>query len=144
MKYQVVLGALAVIAILALSATGAQAGGGGVPSPLTSFFVCTAISGNAAGPVVDVQSPVFGPDRQGVKIGNATLACAFAQVFQGGTEIDPNPSGNEQLKCYSVSVPKSTGSTPPTRYNTDDELVGQDSVKSTNIQFICAPASFTQ
>jgi hypothetical protein len=144
MKCQVVWGALAVIAIIALSATGARAGGGGVPSPLTSFFVCNAISGNATGPVVDVESPVFGPDRQGVKIGNATLACAFARLFQGGAEINPNPSLNEQLKCYSVSLPKATGGTPPTRYNTDDELVGTDSVKSTNIQFICAPASFTQ
>ena len=142
MKYQVVWGALAVIAILALSATGAQAGGGGMPSPLTSFFVCNAISGNATGPTVDVQSPVFGPNRQGVKIGNATLACAFAKIFQGGTEINPNPSLNEQLKCYTVSVPRVTGGA--TTFNTDDELVGQDSVKSTSLQFICAPASFTQ
>ena len=140
MKYQVVWGALAVIAVLALSATGAQAGGGGMPSTLTSFFVCNAISGNATGPTVDVQSPVFGPNRQGVKIGNATFACAFARLFQGGTEINSNPS--EQLKCYTVSVPKATGGA--TAFNTDDELVGPDSVKMTSLQFICAPASFTQ
>jgi hypothetical protein len=105
--------------------------------------------------VVDVESPLFG-NRQKVKIGNATLACAFARLFPGGStthipcpnagcnEIDPNPSSNEQLKCYTISLPRQTGSTPPTYYNTDDELVGEDTVKSTNIQLICAPASFLQ
>jgi len=145
MKSHVVWGALAVMTILALSATGAQAGGGGFPSALTSFFVCNAISGNASGPVVDLQSPVFPPDRTSVKIGNATLACAFARLFQPGTanEIAPNPDGSlQQLKCYTVSVPRQTGSTNPTNYATNDALLGEQSVKSTNIQYICAPASF--
>jgi len=132
--------------ILALSATGAQAGGGGSPSTLTSFFVCNAISGNATGPVVDLQSPVFPPNRLNVKIGNATLACAFAQLFQPGTakEINPVPAGSsfDQLKCYTISVPRQTGG--PTNYTTDDALVGADSVKSTSTQYICAPASFGQ
>jgi len=43
-----VFGTLAVIALVALSATGAQAGNGGTPSALTSFFVCNSISGDDA------------------------------------------------------------------------------------------------
>jgi hypothetical protein len=166
MKRNVVWGILVGIGLVVLSTTVAQASGGGTISPpLTSFFVCNASSGNAPGPVVDVESPLFG-NRQKVKIGNVTFACAFARLFPGGStthipcpppptpptpgcnEIAPNPPppspSGEQLKCYTISLPRQTGSTPPTYYNTDDELVGEDTVKSTNMQFICAPASFTQ
>ena len=58
----VLLSMLAVIGILALSATGAQAsGGGGVPSVLTGFLVCHEIEGKDPGRTFDVESPIFGP-----------------------------------------------------------------------------------
>jgi len=156
-KSKVVLGMLAVIGIFALSTTGAQAGEGGKPSPLTSFFVCHSINGDDPGKVVDVESPVFGPTRQNVRIGNGTLACAWAKLFRLGTtdEIKPNPDVNlEQLKCYTVSVsrkPATTGQLPP-RYNATDVLFGdllpfavavEQDIQVSELRYICGPALFT-
>jgi len=151
MKSKVVSGALAAIGLLALSATVAQAGGGGQPSPLTSFFVCNSISGDDAGLRVDVDSSAWGFNPQNVRIGNATLACAFAKLFGAGTdhsnpanEIQPNPDGTfGQLKCYAVSLARQTASPP--RYTFTDGLLGEDAdVHGSSIQYICAPATFTQ
>jgi len=52
MRRQVVSGVLAVMGILALSAGAAQAGSGGKPFPLTSFFVCNGINGDSPNQVV--------------------------------------------------------------------------------------------
>lgn len=151
MKGKVVLGMFGVIVLLAVSATGAQAGAGGQPSVLNSFFVCNSISGDDAARRVDVDSSAWGFNPQNVRIGNATLACAFAKLFVAGTdhtipanEIQPNPDGTlGQLKCYAVSVARQT--TSPTRFTFTDQLVGTDpDVHGSSIQYICAPASFTQ
>jgi len=164
---------LAVIALLAVSATRAQAGAGGSPSPLTSFFLCETINGNDAGKRVDVDSidPLtgagWGTQLQNVRLGNATLACRFARLFTAGSfpnhtactgpnqptgcnEISPNPSKTfEDMKCYSVSVPRSqAGSQPPAQpssFNVFDNLFpnGEDqNVTSSSVQYVCAPASF--
>lgn len=148
MRSKLVLGVLVVIGLLALSATGAQAGPGGNPSPLTSFFVCNSISGDDAGLRVDVDSSAWGFNPQNVRIGNATLACAFAKLFRAGTptEIEPNPSTTfQQLKCYAISVQRQAGTSPPARFTVTDQLFGVDTdVHGSSIQYICAPASFTQ
>jgi len=140
-----VLIVLAVIAILGLSSTGAHAGAGGSPSPLTSFFVCNSINGEDANRQVNVESSFWNFNPLNVRIGNATLACAFAKLIdpQSGTEIEPNPDlTKQQLKCYSISVSRQsrTGSRPPT-YSTNDALGGPDTVTESSIQYICAPAS---
>lgn len=162
--------AIAVIALVALAATRAQAGQGGSPSPLTSFFVCKQITGQDAARRVDVESfdqtgAGWGFALQSVRLGNATLACAFARLFPGGSqshtqcisdnnpvgcnEISPNPDKTfESLKCYSISLPKGqTGNSPPPTYTATDNLFPggiDDSVNSSSVQYICAPASFTQ
>ena len=60
MKGKVVLGVLAVTGILALSSTVAQAGGG-IPVPLTSFFVCHGLIGASdQNQVVDAYSDNLG------------------------------------------------------------------------------------
>jgi hypothetical protein len=149
---------LAVIAFLAVSATGAQAGSGGSPSALTSFFVCKTINGDDAARSVDVQAfdtdPAnagigWGFTLQGVRIGNATLACAFAKLFRPGTttEISPNPANSfKDLKCYSISVSRSQTQTgTPQSYTVHDNLFpgGVDSnVPGSAVQYICAPATF--
>jgi len=170
MRRKFVFKALAVIGLLTLSATGAQAGSGGSPSPLTSFFVCKSING--AGPNlpggVDVDSnnaAGWGFILNNVQIGNATLACAFAKLFPGGSAQQPgghiactplNPPANcneippdpqlsmTNLKCYSIQVGKGQLGSPP-RYTTFDQLLGQDSnVAGSSLQYICAPAQFLQ
>ena len=157
MKRKVVSGLLAVMGILALSAGAAQAGSGGTPFPLTSFFVCNAINGDDPERVVDIVIPGIGPFRHSVRLGNGTLGCAVAKLFVSGTntEIQPNNAagtGNQQLKCYSVSVsPRNSGSPPPSYSITDQLFFGTDPVLGTDtgvqdsgIQLICAPAKILQ
>jgi len=143
-----VFGMVAAIALLATSATGAQAGAGGTPSPLTSFFVCNSISGEDAARRVNVDSSFWNLNPLNVRIGNATLACAFAKLFdpKTGTEISPNPDlSKEQLKCYAVSVARQSGNSPPPSYTMTDQLAGTDpDVTGSSLQYICAPANITR
>jgi hypothetical protein len=148
-----VFGMLAAIALLALSAEGAQAGAGGSPSPLTGFFLCKSINGDDAARRVDVDSTDpgagWGFKLSSVRIGNAILGCAFTKLFSPGTtnEISPNPGTSfEQLKCYSVSVPRSQTGTPSPSYTVTDNLFPgtvDQNVTSGSVTVICAPASFT-
>jgi hypothetical protein len=154
MRRQRVFGMLAVIAFIALPATGAEAGFGGMPSPLTGFFVCKSINGDDASRRVDIDSTDagagFGFKLPGVRIGNAVLGCAFTKLLVPGTttEISPNPNNSfEQLKCYSVSAPRSTTGSPSPTYSVIDNLfpggLDQD-VTSGSVTLICAPAQFIQ
>jgi hypothetical protein len=167
MRTKFVFKALAMIGLLTLSATGAQAGSGGTPSPLTSFFVCKSINGGTPNLSVDVDSN--DPNGRGwgfilnnVQIGNATLACAFAKLFPGGSshipctgqnpqdcnEIPPNDSqlSKTNLKCYAIQVGRGQiGGSPPPKYTMTDQLLGQDSnVTGSSLQYICAPANILQ
>ena len=152
MTRKLVSGMLAVVALVALSAPSAQAGSGGSPSTLTGFFVCNSINGDDAGQRVDVVSSAWGFNPLNVRIGNATLACAFAKLFRPGSdhtnpanEILPNPTTTfDRLKCYSVSVAKGGTSSPPPSYSVTDGLLGTDpDVSGSSFQYICAPAGFT-
>jgi hypothetical protein len=163
MTRKVVSGVLAVIGILALSAGAAQAGSGGQPFALTSFFVCNAINGNDPGRVVDIQPGAgqIGPARQNVNLGNGILACAVAKLFVPGTadEIPPNDGviNNQQLKCYAVTVSPRNSGIPAPIYSIIDQLFpgtptptgpaygGTDTgVRDNGISLICAPAKVTQ
>jgi hypothetical protein len=168
---------LVVIALLASSATAAQAGSGGVPSVLTSFFVCKSIGGDNPGSIsgdeskrrVDVDStdPAgWGFNLPNVRLGNATLACAFARLFRGGTtnhipcdpRLPPNPNCNEidprpgdlatagtQLKCYAVSVNRSQASaSPPPTYEVLDAFGTDSNVDGSSVQYVCGPARFLE
>jgi len=150
-----VIGMLAVSALFALPATGAQAGSGGMPSAPTGFFLCRSINGDDAAQRVNADSTDpgagWGFTLQGLRIGNAILGCAFTKLFNASTgkAISPNPNVIfEQLKCYSVSVPRSqTGLvSPQPSYTVSDDLFpgGVDQNVSTgSVTLICAPASFT-
>jgi hypothetical protein len=69
-KPRIVVGVLAVLSTLALSTTGAEAGAGGFPSPLTSFFVCQAINGDVPGRTVDIRVPALNLSLGSIKLGN--------------------------------------------------------------------------
>jgi hypothetical protein len=109
MKGKVVLGGLAVIGILALSATGAQAGGGGgKPFPLTSFFVCQGITGEKSGLNVDVEASRLDVNPQNVTLGNGVLACVVAKLFHSGPRIScsaDNPCTGKGTVC---SIPENS------------------------------------
>jgi hypothetical protein len=119
-KHKAVLGTLALIATLGLSATAAHAGSGGLPSALTSFFACYSISGKDSGQTVDLQnaaeSPIGVPDRSNVRIGGASLACTIIRMLvpanrQAQFLAEPNPTQREDfnaIKCYTVTGPGGT------------------------------------
>jgi hypothetical protein len=121
-KCKVVLGMLALIGTLALSATAAQAGSGGLPSALTSFFACYSITNTKdSGQTVDfendqqIESPIGVPDRKGVRIGSGSLACTIIRMLVPSKATqqflaEPNPNhpdeeGFNGIKCYSVTGP---------------------------------------
>jgi hypothetical protein len=127
-KSRVVLGVLALIGTLALSATVAHAGGRGNPVALTSFFTCHTINGASLGTKVDIYSNEVGPgvgtpSRTNVTIGQAILACAQVFLFHAGVtpilDTSGNPTNNInpeisnstplELKCYTASVSKKSG-----------------------------------
>jgi hypothetical protein len=144
---KVVLGVLAVIGMLALSASVAQAGGGGVPVALKSFFVCHAINGANLGTPVDVQSDeagLGGGVRALVTVGQAIFACAQAALFQPGTpdEISPSVPGRpspQELKCYTASTSKKSGQAG--LFNIEDALSGTETVEvARDVKYICGPA----
>lgn len=172
MKSRVVLAVLAVMGILTLTATAAQAGLGGQPFPLTSFFVCQGISGQASGANVDVANSPLGVNPQNVTVGKGLLACVVAKLFPGGSalpggpghiactsfnprvppacnEIEPNPnnSASDGLKCYAVSGPKPITAPISNTFDiTDDLFPGEDGkeegVPATKFQYVCSPALF--
>jgi hypothetical protein len=149
MKSRVVLGVLALIGSLTLSATAAQAGHGGQPFPILSFFVCQGMNGQASGANVDVEISRLGLNPQNITLGNGALACVVAKLFQAGTstEIIPNPTeaNSDGLKCYTVSSRKGILGPISNTYNITDDLFpgGVDSgVLITKFQYVCAPALF--
>jgi hypothetical protein len=95
-KRKVVSGVLTGIALLTLSAGVAQAGAGGTPFALTSFFVCDSVTkGLDATQIVDIEGPHIGPPRSGVRISSGALACAVAKLFPAGPRINctmPDPT----------------------------------------------------
>jgi hypothetical protein len=124
MKCKAVPGLLALIVTLVLSATAAQAGEGGLPSALTSFFACYSINGKDSGQTVDIvasdpdEVPIPTPARQNVRIGSGSLACTIIRMFvppsaQSQYLAEPNPdpnqaSGFNAIKCYTVTGPGGT------------------------------------
>lgn len=155
MTRNVVLVVLAMIGLVGLSATQAQAGAGGLPFPIQSFFVCHGINADAPSPArrVDVSSSIFGVNPLNIKIGSGILACVVAKLFSAGTqdEIVPNPgpATQEGLKCYTFSASRQSRlpGTPglPDTYTVTDQLAGVDPDVQVNqlAQYICAPANFS-
>jgi len=146
-KRRIVIGVLAALSTLVLSITGAEAGAGGFPSPLTSFFVCQAINGDVPGRTVDIQIPGLNLNLGSVKLGNGTLACTFAQLFlpNTNTEISPNPLGTwGSLKCYAISVPRKGAQGGPTRFDFEDAFGIEQDAQGSQVQYLCAPSNITQ
>jgi hypothetical protein len=142
-----VVGVLAVLSTLTLSTAGAEAGAGGFPSPLTSFFVCQAINGDVPGRTVDIRIPGLSLNLGSVKLGNGTLACTFAQLFlpNTNTEISPNPSGTwGSLKCYAISVPRKGAKGGPTLFDFEDAFGVEQDAAGGQVQYLCAPSNITQ
>ena len=137
MKCKAVPGLLALIVTLALSATAAQAGDGGVPSALTSFFACYSINGKDSGQTVDLEnaaeSPIAVPNREGVRIGSGSLACTIIRMLvpskaQPQFKAEPDPTQEpafNAIKCYTVTSPGGTlFSGPSGRFSFTDTIWG--------------------
>jgi hypothetical protein len=151
-KSKVVISVLAVIGIVALSVTAAQAAGNAPPMLFSSFFVCQGINGEAPGTTVSVQGSNLGNNPKNVTLGNGSLACAVARLFdKNGVEIPPPQVFANGLKCYNVSVSrKSTDPTlkPPTHWSFSDFLFPnpnglETDVSVSSFQYVCSPATFS-
>jgi hypothetical protein len=172
-KCKAVLGVLALIGTLILSATVAQAGNGGLPSALTSFFACYSINGKDSGQTVDLEnadeSPIAVPDRAGVRIGSGSLACTIIRMLVPSKAdpqflAEPNPTQREDfnaIKCYSVTGPGGTlFSGPAGRFNFTDTIWGtlgtlgtgaspgdldmETGLTISQLKYICGPAVIGQ
>jgi hypothetical protein len=155
-KSKVVISVLAVIGMVALSVTAAQAAGNAPPILIPSFFVCSGMSGEAPtslippaapAPTVSVQGSNLGNNPLKATLGNGVLACAVARLLDSkGVEIPPPNVFTNGLKCYNVTVSrKSTDPTlkPPTRWSVTDFLVGLETdVSVSSFQYVCSPANF--
>ena len=148
-KSKVLISVVAVIGLVALSVTGAQAAGN-IPISIPSFFVCNGIS-NAASPpgplVLNVFSSVFGSTPQNITIGNGVLACVLATLTDTkGNKISPTPltgsATQEGLKCYSFSGSLKSAAGPKNNYTVTDHFVVDPNVQVNQIQYICAPGNF--
>jgi hypothetical protein len=145
MKCKAIPGLLALIVTLVLSATAAQAGNGGLPSALTSFFACYSITNTKdSGQTVDIESadqvgsPIGVPDRKNVRIGSGSLACTLIRMLVPPSATnpmtqflaEPNPNhpddeGFNGIKCYSVTGPGGTlFSGPSGTFNFEDTIWG--------------------
>jgi hypothetical protein len=142
---------LAVIGVLVLSATAAQAGHGGEPFAIKSFFMCQAINGPVSGQAVDVAGSQFDNNPKGITIGQAILGCVVGKLFHAGSvppagEIDPVPAGTilqNGLQCYNYSPKQSGPSGQPASYSVLDVLSGdQDAQQASQLRYICAPTIF--
>jgi hypothetical protein len=148
-KSKVVISVLAVVGIVALSVTAAQAAGNAPPILIPSFFVCQGISGEDPGKTVTVQGSNLLNNPQNARLGNGVLACAVARLFDAitGAEIPPPQVISNGLKCYNASVSrKSTGLKPPTRWDVFDSLFPnglETDVPTASFQYVCSPAFFT-
>jgi hypothetical protein len=147
---KVVLGVLAMIGMLALSATVAHAGGGGTPVALTSFFVCHATTGPNLGTQARVVSDDLSIAQALIVIGQAIWTCAQANLFvypepdTGSQEILPNTASSQQeLKCY-VASPLLKKNKIVTDVTHDDALSGPVTAPiAQDIRLVCGPASQT-
>jgi hypothetical protein len=154
-KSKVVISVLAVIGLVALSATAAQAAGGN-PFVIPSFFVCQGINGEDPGRSVSVQGSILLVNPQGARLGNGSLVCSVARLVDAvtGASIPDPPLGvlSDGLKCYNVSVPRRSTTGINTRFDIIDYLFPVDpqsglrietNVPTSSFQYVCSPATFT-
>lgn len=148
MKSRVVASVLAVVGAFALSATGAQAGGGFGGSGVTGFFVCHGINGGDQGQVVDIQSDELGTDPiRDVRIGSGVLGCTGVTVTDPATALEITPGTGTYMKCYTISVPRRPIAAPagtPTLYAAIDSFEPDpgETVIASAIRYLCGTANF--
>jgi hypothetical protein len=145
-KSKVVLSVLAVVGIVALSMTAAQAAGGS-PFVIPSFFVCQGINGDDPGTTVSVQGSILLVNPTNARLGNGTLACVVAKLLDAAGNPIPDPPNvlSNGLKCYSVSTSRKPGGLA-FRWDISDFLFPggtETDVSASSFQYVCSPATFT-
>ncbi len=141
--------ALAMLGMLALSATGARAGGGfGGGGPLSGFFVCHGINGGDQGLHVNIESDELGGTLTNVRVGSGVLGCTYVRLTRADTGAPIDAPEGLFLKCYTIAasrVPPGPPAGTPTAWTVADafEPAGETVVAS-EVRFLCGTANFTQ
>lgn len=138
MKGNVVSCVVVLIGLVALSPTGAQAGGASGVGTINTFFVCQSINGANVDAVVTTHEFDDSVINGGIRVGNGVLHCRQVNVTDDSTNqfLNPTPSGD--VKCYSI---KALGSAARSSITLQDaffpagEIVSQTEPPS----FLCAP-----
>ncbi len=147
-KGKLVSQVMAVIGILSLVVTLAQAGSGNGTGgqAQNSFFACHNINGTDLGLHVNVTTDELGfPNNlnwNNVRIGNGVLACTPVVLFTTqGASIAPltNPDATF-LKCYNVAVSQAPDGRYP-QFNAIDAFTSEI-VQASNFQLLCGPSLF--
>ncbi len=159
MKSNILWSVIAVAGMVLVSTGAAQAGGAaGQIAPLTTFLMCHGISGDDQGVIVDVYTNELGDSPMlNVRIGSAALGCTQVRLATaGGTlaanEISPPAGSSFYLKCYNVSVPRSSSTSAAGGlvggFNVTDTFEpvasGGEAVVVTSPRVLCGPATFSQ
>jgi hypothetical protein len=116
MKGNVVSCVVVLIGLVALSPTGAQAGGASGVATLTAFFVCQNINGANVDDVVTTQDFDGTVINSNIRVGNGVLFCQQVNVTDSTGPVDiPSLAGD--VKCYNIKTP---GSASPSTLTLQD------------------------
>ncbi len=128
MKAKVVSRVVAVLAVIVLSATVAQAGGVGLGN--LPYRSCYVINGQDLGTVVTLEDQFA---SQEVRIGGGRLLCT--EVSINGEASAPG----DHFKCYSIS----TGAHPSVVKHVEDAFGVAEDVAVSQARYLCVPATKT-
>lgn len=139
MKSRTISGVIAVIGIVVLSATLAQAGGGAGAASFNTFFQCQAIDGANVNQVVSTHEFVTDELLQGgLRVGAGILKCRQVNVQNAAGVFINGDISSTEIKCYAVSVkgPKAASEAVVLQ---DDFFAAESINKSPAIQMLCGP-----
>jgi hypothetical protein len=141
MTGRVVSRVLAVIGILALSATMAQAGGGQGVGNITTFFECHSIDGGNVNQVVSTHELDDASTlRHGnLRVGAGVLSCRQVDVKNSAGNFINGDLQSDELKCYTVSAKGPKAASEEVMLQ-DDFFAAEPVNRSPAVQMICGPA----
>jgi hypothetical protein len=143
MKGRIVSQVVAVIGLIVLSVTVAQAGSGSGGQALTLWFECRSINGGTnVGDNVSILDPSGAPVLEpNAIVGMSVLACRQVQVqLKGSPGVLPAFTG-DHLKCYTLAV---QGKSDTSNFTFTDAFGTEQNITVLGSRYLCATAVITE